>query len=86
MATTIEIYNFLKTEIEKITGADISIAPKSHLFNDLGLDSLDIIEVMTETEIKFNIAVPDMEIENISTVESLVKLTELLIQTTNENV
>ena len=53
-------------EEEKIT-ADTSI------INDLGADSLDVVDLLMSIEDEFEVEVPDDEIENIKTVEDLVK-------------
>ena len=42
------------------------------LFNDLGYDSLDIVEATMEVEEHFNITVPDDQAEPIRTVGSIV--------------
>ena len=56
-------------EEEKIT-ADTSI------INDLGADSLDVVDLLMSIEDEFEVEVPDEEIENIKTVEDLVKYIE----------
>ncbi len=56
-------------EEEKIT-ADTSI------INDLGADSLDVVDLLMSIEDEFEVEVPDDEIENIKTVEDLVKYIE----------
>lgn len=78
MSTTAEIYQFIKNQIEDKTGSE-AITMQSHLINHCGLDSIDVIEIMVEVENHYKINVPDYEIQDLSTVESLVKLTELLI-------
>lgn len=45
------------------------------LFNDLGADSLDIVEFVMEVEKEFSITIPDEDIENIRTVGSIVNYT-----------
>ena len=44
--------------------------------NDLGADSLDTVELIMEFEKEFNIAIPDDQAENISTVGEAVKYIE----------
>ena len=56
-------------EEEKIT-ADTSI------INDLGADSLDVVDLLMSIEDEFEVEVPDEEIENIKTVDDLVKYIE----------
>lgn len=50
--------------------ADTSIA------EDLGADSLDVVDLLMSLEDEFEIEVPDEEIENIKTVGELVKYIE----------
>lgn len=40
---------------------------------DLGVDSLDIFEVVMELEDEFGIEIPNEDLENVKTVEDLVK-------------
>ncbi|MGN0537766.1 MAG: acyl carrier protein [Acutalibacteraceae bacterium] len=57
------------TEEDKIT-AETSIT------NDLGADSLDVVDLLMSIEDEFEVEVPDEEIENIKTVGDLVKYIE----------
>ena len=43
---------------------------------DLGADSLDVVDLLMSIEDEFEIEVPDTEIENIKTVGELVKYIE----------
>ncbi len=44
--------------------------------DDLGLDSLDLVEFALSVEDEFKINVPDKEISNIRTIGDVVKLIE----------
>ena len=46
------------------------------IINDLGADSLDVVDLLMSIEDEFEVEVPDDEIENIKTVEDLVKYIE----------
>ena len=59
----------LDLDEEKVTG-DSCIA------EDLGADSLDVVELLMAIEDEFGIEIPDEEIENIKTVDDLVKYIE----------
>lgn len=50
--------------------ADTSIA------DDLGADSLDVVDLLMSIEDEFEIEIPDEEVENIKTVGELVKYIE----------
>jgi NADH dehydrogenase (ubiquinone) 1 alpha/beta subcomplex 1 len=49
------------------------VSPKAHFINDLGLDSLDTVEVVMAIEEEFVIEIPDDMAEKLLTVEDAVK-------------
>ncbi len=49
---------------------------ESDIANDLGADSLDVVELLMSIEDEFDIEIPDEEIENIKTIGDLVKYIE----------
>ena len=53
-----------------------SITAETTLADDLGADSLDVVDLLMSIEDEFEIEVPDEEIENIKTVDQLVKYIE----------
>lgn len=53
-----------------------SITPDTNLTEDLEADSLDVVDLLMSIEDEFEIEVPDEEIENIKTVDQLVKYIE----------
>ena len=58
-------------------GVDESeVTSEASLKNDLGADSLDAVELIMEFEKEFNIAIPDDQAENISTVGEAIKYIE----------
>lgn len=59
---------------EKLGVRKSDIHDWSHLANNLGADSLDLIEVAMECEKAFNLKVEDKEIENIQTVGEALRL------------
>lgn len=52
------------------------ISPETSLVEDLGADSLDVVDLIMSLEDEFEIEIPDEEIENIKTVGELVKFIE----------
>lgn len=44
--------------------------------DDLGADSLDVVDLIMSLEEEFNIEIPDDEVENIKTVGDIVKYIE----------
>ena len=53
-----------------------TITPDTSIVNDLGADSLDVVDLLMSIEDEIEVEVPDEEIENIKTVEDLVKYIE----------
>ena len=52
------------------------ITAETDLQEDLGADSLDVVDLLMSIEDEFEVEVPDEEIENIKTVGSLVSYIE----------
>ena len=52
------------------------ITADTDLQEDLGADSLDVVDLLMTNEDEFEVEVPDEEIENIKTVGSLVSYIE----------
>lgn len=48
-----------------------SITPSHHLRDDLGLDSMAIIELLYKIEETFNIQIPDQDLPGLTTVASV---------------
>ncbi|MBA7580644.1 acyl carrier protein [Candidatus Atribacteria bacterium 1244-E10-H5-B2] len=64
----------IKKLIVKQSGIDESkITENSSFIDDLGLDSLDIIELIMEFEEEFDLEIPDKEAEKMKTVGDVVK-------------
>ena len=53
-----------------------TISEETSLQDDLGADSLDVVDVLMSIEDEFSIEVPDEDVENIKTVGSLVAYIE----------
>lgn len=56
-----------------------SITMDSSITDDLGADSLDIVDLVMSLEEEFDIEFPDEQVENIKTVGDFVKYLEDLI-------
>jgi len=52
------------------------IRPESKFVEDLGADSLDIVEMVMQVEEKFGFEIPDEDMENIVTVQDLLNYIE----------
>jgi NADH dehydrogenase (ubiquinone) 1 alpha/beta subcomplex 1, acyl-carrier protein len=60
------VKNFEKVDAAKVT-------PESHFINDLGLDSLDVVEVVMALEQEFILDIPDHDAEKIQSIQDAVE-------------
>ncbi len=51
-----------------------AIRPDDHIQNDLGLDSLAVMEVVADIEDRFNVTIPSDALTHIATVEDVVRV------------
>ena len=61
---------------EQFDVEDYTITEETSLQDDLGADSLDVVDLLMSIEDEFSIEVPDEDVENIKTVGSLVAYIE----------
>ena len=54
--------------MDKLGVEDSQITPEASFTNDLGADSLDIVELVMGFESEFDISIPDEDAEKIGTV------------------
>ena len=59
--------------MDKLGVEDSQITPEASFTNDLGADSLDIVELVMGFESSFNVSIPDEDAEKITTVGDAVK-------------
>lgn len=57
-----------------------SITAETNIQEDLGADSLDVVDLIMSLEDEFDFEVPDHEVENIKTVGALVAFVEENVQ------
>jgi acyl carrier protein len=57
-----------------------SLTPEANLLDDLGADSLDVVELVMALEEEFGIEVPDDDVENIRTIGDIVQYIEARAQ------
>ncbi|WFD20404.1 mitochondrial acyl carrier protein [Malassezia caprae] len=62
--------NEVLKSFEKVDAAKLT--PTASFMNDLGLDSLDSVEVVMAIEEEFNIEIPDADADAITTVQQAV--------------
>ena len=59
--------------VDKLGVDEGEVKPEASFTNDLGADSLDTVELIMEFEKEFDIAIPDDQAENISTVGQAIE-------------
>ena len=59
--------------VEQLGVDEADVAMDSTFIDDLGADSLDIVELIMAFEEEFNIEIPDEEAEKIRTVKNAVE-------------
>lgn len=73
MASAEEIGNKVKAIVVKHLGINESeVTEKASFIEDMGADSLDIVELIMEFEEAFNMEIPDEDAEKIQTVQDVI--------------
>ena len=74
----------VKQILSRLTGLDVEeISDGADVVNDLGIDSLKIIEIATEIERTYKVAVKDSELGKLRTVKDAVGFLRELIARKN---
>ncbi|HUY13991.1 MAG TPA: acyl carrier protein [Terriglobia bacterium] len=58
--------------VEQLGVDEQEVTPSAHIIDDLGADSLDIVELVMTFEESFGIEIPDEDAEKIQTVKDSV--------------
>ena len=61
----------LNLPVEKVT-------PDAKIVDDLGADSLDVVELLSQLEDEYGVTIPDEEVENLVTVADVATQIEKL--------
>jgi len=62
--------------VEQLGVAEASVTMEASFIDDLGADSLDIVELVMALEEEFDMEIPDTDAEKIVTVGDVVKYIE----------
>ena len=74
------IYEKLRTFLSEQLGIDpADIRPESNVIDDLGADSLDLVEMLTEMESEYDIIITDERVRELTTVGEIAEFLEELI-------
>ena len=72
----------LKEKIEELiaelAGEEIVITPEMELLKDIGLDSLDAVELVFQLENEYDVEIDDEVLEKVRTVGDLMRAIEAL--------
>lgn len=73
MSTYDETLQITTEILKKHVDAERAIRPNDHIQNDLGLDSLGVMELVADVEDRFSVSIPNDMLSNIATVEDIAK-------------
>lgn len=62
--------------IEALGCEDEEVTPEANLVNDLGADSLDIVEIAMVIEEEFGLEISDEEAQRLKTINNVVQYVE----------
>lgn len=62
--------------VEQLDVDESAVTMEAMIADDLGADSLDVVDLLMSLEDEFSVEIPDEEIENIKTVGNLVNYIE----------
>ena len=62
--------------VEQLDVEEDAVTMEASITNDLGADSLDVVDLVMSIEESFDVEIPDEEVENIKTVGDIVKYIE----------
>ena len=69
-----EVFDKIKEIIvEQLGVAETAITPDASFIDDLGADSLDIVELIMALEEEFDLEIPDADAEKVVTVNDVVE-------------
>lgn len=66
------IKDFVTNYVKSATAKE-EVSSTANLATDLGLDSLDAVELIMECEKEYNIAIPDEEAEKLNTIDEITE-------------
>lgn len=65
-----------KVLVEQLDAGEDEVTSNASVIEDLGADSLDVVEIIMGLEEEFDIEIPDEEAEKLTTVQRIVEYIE----------
>lgn len=62
---------------EQLDVEEDKVTAEASIVDDLGADSLDVVDLVMSLEEEFDIEIPDEDVENMKTVGDMVKYIEI---------
>lgn len=62
--------------LDQLDVEEDAVTMEASIIDDLGADSLDVVDLVMSLEEEFDVEIPDEEVENIKTVGDIVKYIE----------
>jgi len=66
--------------VEELSAEEDKVTPQARFVEDLGADSLDVVELVMRFEEEFEIEIPDEDAEKITTVGDAVSYIEKKVE------
>jgi len=66
--------------VDQLDADEADVTMEANIQDDLGADSLDVVDLVMNIEEDFDIEIPDEDVENIKTVGDIVKYIESKIE------
>lgn len=71
MAAANTLQRLIELSAKRFEVEPASIAPDADVFESLGIDSVQVLELLSELEIEFDVEIPDYELRNVKTFAEL---------------
>jgi len=65
-----------KVLVEQLDVSEDEVTPAASIVDDLGADSLDVVEIIMGLEEEFDVEIPDEDAEKITTVQQIIDYVE----------
>ena len=74
------IFDKIAAVITAKKGVNIELIKFESSFEELGLDSLDAVELIADLEEEFNVTIPNIDLQNIKSVKQAISSLEKAMQ------